>query len=165
MSSIANKLIDSPIERWIQAVEFVDKSKDNASSKPLALNIAELIELSDKTQFAKRSKPSYQWQVDKYERWYRIWFKESNLIIQIDLYSSDNKYQMNMYEIDVENCTTANSILQWFYHSVLSKKWGSPEILWAIMEILDEGSEKIFGKNLCDALSLKEPLNWSVPKK
>ncbi|RUS93976.1 hypothetical protein DSM106972_094470 [Dulcicalothrix desertica PCC 7102] len=163
MNSVQKKLATIPIQRWIKAIEFVDK--EAPTNKPLALDLSELYELVDKQQLAKRSKPSYKWKVDDQERWYRVWFKESNLTIQIDLYFANNKFQMNMYEIDVETCTTALSILDWLYHSMLGKKWGSPELLWATMEVLDEASEKKFGRTLCEALAPGKPLNWSAPKK
>ncbi|BDA68717.1 hypothetical protein RIVM261_018550 [Rivularia sp. IAM M-261] len=127
MSSITNQLINSPIERWVQAVEFVDSvNTSNSTNKPLLLDVSDFFELVDRSQLAKRSKPSYKWQIDKQERWYRIWFNESNLTIQIDLYFSNDEYQMNMYEIDLETCTTALSIIKWLYHAILGKKWVFP---------------------------------------
>jgi hypothetical protein len=125
MTSVTNQLINSPIERWVQAVEFVDSvNTTNPTNKPLLLDVSDFFELVERSQLAKRSKPSYQWQIDKQKRWYRIWFNESNLTIQIDLYFSNDEYQMNMYEIDIETCTTALSIIQWLYHAILGKKWG-----------------------------------------
>ena len=90
MSSTVDSLANSIIERWVKKVEFsttADLSDLGDSTHGLtAYNLEELGEVADRTQLAKRSKPSYQWQSDEYDRWWRIWFQESNLTIQLDLH-------------------------------------------------------------------------------
>jgi hypothetical protein len=167
MSSLSNQLTNSPIERWVKKVEFVSSANledlGDSSSGLTAYNLQEMLEVVDRIQLAKRSKPSYQWQPDEQGKWWRIWFQESNLTIQIDLHFSDSKYQMNMYEIDLEQCSSATSFVEWVYHAILHKQWACPEMLWAVMEVAEEASKKRFGKTLSDAYSAKIELNWANP--
>lgn len=166
MDSVQNQLANSPIERWVKAVEFVSTADLNNLENGLPVSklftLAELSEEVDRIQLAKRSKPSYHWHENKHEKWYRIWFKESDLTIQFDLYLDDGNYQMNMREIDLENCTTSVQFTEWLYY-VLGRGWSCPEMLWAVMEVIDEASVKRFGKRLHDAFSTKGTLNWVKP--
>lgn len=168
MSSTAEKLANSPIERWVQAVELVDPESLNDlgqnSGELKFYDTSELFEAVDRISLAKRSKPSYQWEApSKQEQWWRIWFQESNLTIQIDLYSADGRRLQNSYEIDLERCTTALEILDWLYHTTLGKRWSCPEMLWALMEILDEISQRCFGESLSRVLQEKSELTWPKP--
>ncbi len=167
MSSVTSQLASTPVERWVRKVEFVslanleDLGKSIGSSDLYNLN--ELHELVDRTELAKRSKPSYQWQTDEQGRWWRVWFQESNLTIQIDLHLSDGRYQMNMYEIDLEQCNSATKFVEYLYEATLHKQWACPEMLWAIMEVTEEASKKRFGKEIRYAYSMQETLNWAEP--
>ncbi|MEQ8996130.1 MAG: hypothetical protein RID53_06445 [Coleofasciculus sp. B1-GNL1-01] len=165
MSSVADKLANSPIERWVKKVEFVSSAnlEDIEGSASGVYTFNELVEVTDREQLAKRSKPSYYWQPDAHERWWRIWFKESNLTITIDLHSSGGKYQTNMYEIDLERCSSATSFVEWIYAATLHKQWACPEMLWAVMEVADEISYKRFGESISDAYLAKGELNWAKP--
>ena len=105
MSSTADSLSASTIERWVRKVEFsttADLSDLGDKEHGLIVyGIGELIEAADRTQLAKRSKPSYQWDTDEQDRWWRVWFRESNLTIQLDLHFSDGKLQLNHYALKV----------------------------------------------------------------
>lgn len=70
---------------------------------------------------------------------------------------------MNMYEIDLEQCSSATSFVEWLYHATLHKQWAYPEMLWAVLEVAEETSKKRFGKALSDAYSAKGELNWANP--
>lgn len=93
MSSVSNQLTHSPIERWVKKVEFVSSADledlGDSSSGLTSYNWHEMVEVVDRIQLAKRSKPSYQWEPDEQGKWWRIWFQESNLTIQFDLHFSD----------------------------------------------------------------------------
>lgn len=156
--------MNSPIERWVKKVEFVHSANledlGDSSSGLKIYTLREMFEVADRVELVKRSQPSYQWQHDEQGKWWRVWFQESNLTIQIDLHFFDGNYQMNMYEIDLEQCTTAVSFVKWLDHATLHKQWACPEMLWAIMEVAEEASKKRFGKDLSDAFSAKGKLNW-----
>jgi len=166
MSSTVDSLANSIIERWVKKVEFsttADLSDLGDSTHGLtAYNLEELGEVADRTQLAKRSKPSYQWQSDEYDRWWRIWFQESNLTIQLDLHLPDDTHPMNMYEIDLEQCQTAADFIDWLYHSTLHKQWACPDLLWAVMEVAEEVSKTLFNKPLADAYKKSGTLKWDV---
>ncbi|KAM3109131.1 hypothetical protein [Phormidesmis sp. 146-33] len=168
MSSTTEKLAETPIERWVKKVEFLSSaSLEDLGDHSLSLTTyttEEMSEMEDRKLLAKRSKPSYQWQIDEHDKWWRVWFQESNLTIQIDLHFSDGEHQMNMYEIDLEQCQTSTSFLDWLYRSTLNKQWSCPEMLWALMEVADEASEKQFGKSLTEAYSKYKTLDWAKPK-
>ena len=159
MSSFTEQLEKTPIERWVKTVNFVDKVGTTGGSYTLD----EMYEMVDNIQLAKRSKPSYQWEIDAQNKWWRIWFQESNLTIQIDLYFSNGEYQMNMHEIDLEECKTSTDFLALLYGSTLHKQWSCPEMLWAIMEVAEEVSEKKFGKSISSAYLTQKNLNWAEP--
>ncbi|MDJ0676874.1 MAG: hypothetical protein QNJ36_16095 [Calothrix sp. MO_167.B42] len=159
MSLVKDQLANSPIERWVKQVEL--DSEESSGEK--LYNLKELYELVDRIQLAKRSRPSYRWRTNNQEKWLRIWFKESNITIQIDLHFSDGNYQMNMSEIDLEQCTTATNFLEYLYHTALHKQWACPEMLWAIMEVAEEASKKRFGKNLSRAFLDNKEVNWTNP--
>ncbi len=166
MSSVADQLANSPIERWVKQVKFVDSDATSdlgQESEAKFYNAREFSELVDRTKLAKRSKPSYNWQADEHERWWRIWFIESNLTIQIDSHSSNGDSQRNMYEIDLERCTTAASFVECLYSAILGKTWASPEMLWAVMEVADEASRKRFKKPLSRTFSNNRELDWANP--
>lgn len=167
MSSTADSLATSVIERWVRKVEFsttANLSDLGGRTHGLTMyDVEELGEVADRTQLAKRSKPSYEWGSDEHDRWWCVWFQEANLTIQLDLHFSDGKYQMNMYEIDLEQCQTATDFVEWLYHSMLHKQWACPELLWAVMEVADEVSEKRFGEPLSSAYRNKGSLNWQKP--
>lgn len=167
MSSTADSLATSVIERWIRKVEFSTTAdlEDLGDRKHglTVYGIGELSEAADRTQLAKRSKPSYRWEPDEHDRWWRVWFQESNLTIQLDLHFSDGKHQMNMYEIDLEQCQTAANFVDWLYHSLLHKQWACPELLWAVMEVAEEISKKRFGESLSRAYKTKDVLDWQQP--
>ena len=164
MNSAADSLAASIIERWVKKVEFsttADLSDLGDRRHGLtAYNLGELGEVADRTQLAKRSRPSYQWKPDEHDRWWRIWFQESNLTIQFDLHFPDGRHQMNMYEIDLERCQTATDFVDWLYHSLLHKQWACPELLWAVMELAEEVSKKYFGESLSRVYKTKGSLDW-----
>ncbi|EDX77115.1 hypothetical protein MC7420_252 [Coleofasciculus chthonoplastes PCC 7420] len=90
MSSVADQLANSPIERWVKKVEFVSSAnlEDIEGSASGVYTFNELVEVTDREQLAKRSKPSYHWQPDAHERWWRIWFKGTLANSQISLSSA-----------------------------------------------------------------------------
>ncbi|NJL88571.1 MAG: hypothetical protein HC916_01305 [Coleofasciculaceae cyanobacterium SM2_1_6] len=159
MSSFTNQPEKTPIERWVKAVKFVDDVDPAGGSYTLS----EMHEIADKIELAKRSKPSYKWEVDEQNKWWRIWFQESNLTIQIDLYFSNGEYQMNMHEIDLGECKTSTNFVALLYGSTLHKQWSCPEMLWAIMEVADEVSLKKFGDFICNSYLNQRNLNWMKP--
>jgi hypothetical protein len=164
MSSTADNLVTSTIERWVRKVEFLTTANlSDLGDKSHGLtmyNLDELDEAADRTLLAKRSKPSYQWESDEHDRWWHVWFQESNLTIQLDLHLPNGEHQMNMYEIDLEQCQTATDFIDWLYHSLIHKQWACPELLWAAMEVAEEASQKRFGESLSSAYKTKERLNW-----
>jgi len=166
MSSTADSLATSIIERWVRKVEFsttADLSElGDREHGLIAYGIEELIEAANRTQLAKRTKPSYQWESDEHSRWWRVWFQESNLTIQFDLHFPDGRHQMNMYEIDLEQCPTAADFVGWLYHSTLHKQWACPDLLWAVMEVAEEVSKTLFNKPLADAYKKSGTLKWDV---
>jgi len=52
---------------------------DDQSSSLKAYTFDELSEAADRTQLAKRSRPSYQRKADQHDLWVRIWFQESSI--------------------------------------------------------------------------------------
>ena len=168
MSSTAKQLSASTIERWVKYVEFVTTANlddlGDQSSSLKAYTFDELSEAADRTKLAKRSRPSYQWKADQHDRWIRIWFQESSLTIQIDLHYADGALQMNLYEVDLERCETATAFLGWLYESLLHKQWACPEMLWAVMEVSEEASQKYFGQTIASAYEKRKVLNWRKPK-
>lgn len=163
MVSLQNQLASSVIERWVKAVEYISTDDLNNLEDDLPVSklytLAELSEEADRIQLAKRSKPSYHWHEDKHKKWYRIWFNESNLTIQFDLHFSDGKYEMNKREVDLQECTTPAQFTECLYY-ISGRKWSSPEMLLAFMEVIDEASEKQFRRSLRDAFSIQKTINW-----
>lgn len=159
MSSAKEKLDSTIIERWVKNV-----LQEKPSSSLELIELHDLFELTDQQQLAKRSKPSYEWHPDPQDKWWRIWFQESNLTIQIDLHFSDGKLQQNHYEIDLEQCSTGADILHWLYHVTIHKAWSSPEMLWALMEVIEEASDRVFGERIADACLDRETLDWANSK-
>ena len=70
---------------------------------------------------------------------------------------------MNLYEIDLEQCQTAADFVGWIYHALLHKQWACPELLWAVMEVAEEVSKKLFKKPLADAYRKSGTLVWASP--
>jgi len=125
------------IQRWIKKVD----SRFSTNSEPEFYTVKELCELANIEEQSKKSIPSYIWIPDEQEKWWRIWFKESNLTIQIDLHFSDLKYEYNFKEINLDECDTAAKLLDYIYH-IYSMQVACPEMIWAIMEVIDLASEK-----------------------
>lgn len=167
MTSTTDRLANSIIERWVRKVTFsttADLSDlGNRTHGAVMYDLNELSAVVARTELAKRAKPSYQWNSDEYDRWWRVWFQESNLTIQLDLHFPDGKYQMNMYEIDLEQCQTAINFVEWLYRSTLHKQWACPELLWAVMEVAEEAGRKCFGEPLIDVYRKKKSLDWQIP--
>jgi hypothetical protein len=161
MSSVKDELANAVIERWVKRVL---PDKPALTFEPVDVFHHLQDEVSEKKRLAKRSKPSYEWHPDPQGKWWRTWFQESNLIIQIDLHFSDGRLQHNHYEIDLEQCSTAASFLHWLYHATTHKSWSSPEMLWALMEVAEEVSERIFEKTIDDAYLDQGTLDWANPK-
>ena len=94
------QLANSTIERWVKAVTFFSTAYTNPEKQEPMLKVITLEGLYDESdEIAKRSKPSYTWHEDEFQRWYRIWFKEDNLTIQFDLHQDNGAYIKNEYEI------------------------------------------------------------------
>jgi hypothetical protein len=164
MSTVTDELEKTPIQRWVKKVHFKTLANlDDLGDMDMPINFLIFEERQKRIELAKLSRPSYDWQSDREDKWLRIWFNEELLTIQIDLHFSDGEYDKFMYEIDLDRCETATSFLDWLYQ-VKGKAWGCPELLWAMMEVADEISEKRFNECLPWAYSTSEKLNWAKPK-
>jgi hypothetical protein len=129
-----------PAQRWV----LQSRLKDNG---PTSFTASTLLSHVDNIEVQRRiSKPSYHWEPDEKGNLWKIWFKESNLTIQIDSYSPDGDFLANFTEIDVEECNTAGEFADWMYH-LLGKRDASPEMLWALLEVYDWASRKTFGSD------------------
>lgn len=161
MSSASSQLEQSTIERWVKAVEFETSANvEDLSNEHGWQTMEQLREQVYREEIAKRSKPSYNWQPFVNDTWWRIWFKEDDLTIQIDQHLPNGEYRQNQYEIDLEGCKTPLSFLEQLYRVSIGKQWSCPEMLWAIMEVSQQASEKVLKNTLVDAYSRPQSLNW-----
>lgn len=161
-NELREQLEKTPIQRWIRASEDLnmEKNKDVVEVESLGIRF----ERTARNELKKRSHPSYNWQLRRdddslYSLWWRIWFKESNSTIQIDLHSSFNTRKSSCYEIDLENCVTSTEFVDTLYH-LRGRAWCFPELIWAVMEVANLASQKIFGKAIHRAYSDFGELNW-----
>jgi hypothetical protein len=135
-----DQLAEQPAQRWVLQVGLKD-------DEPTSFTASTLLERCDDIEIQQRtSKPSYCWEPDAKGNLWRIWFKESNLTIQIDSYSSEGEFLNNFTEIDLEECNTAREFADWLYH-LLGKKDACPEMLWALLEVYDWACKKTLGND------------------
>lgn len=160
MSSTSSQSEHSTVERWVKAVEFETSADLEGLNANGFQTFGQLKEQVRREEIAKCSRPSYNWKPYVNNCWWRIWFKEENLTIQIDQHLPNGKYRQNQYEIDLEECTKPLFFLEWLYRVGIGKQWSCPEMLWAIMEVSQKASEKVFDNTLVDAYSKHKSLNW-----
>ena len=155
--SLEQKLAITTIERWVKQKKLQSPAYiDEFGNEKTTFTMDELFTTSMNEELLKRSsKPSYTWIENEDNKWWRVWFNEKLLTIQIDSHFANGKYQLNIYEIDLERCDNAGEFLDYLYHSSIGKQWGCPELLWAIMEVANEISRQKFNRKGISEVYLK----------
>ena len=77
---------------------------------------------------------------------HKVYFKKSNLTIQIEEFSSKRNKYFHAYEIDLEKCIHSSELLDYLFQ-IARKDWCTGELLLDLFEEIEAACKLVFKDN------------------